>query len=92
MMGYQQARGIIPWQEGDELPEETIARIRGRGEPEMMKLLRWLDKTAKKCESRRNHISAGAYQGVMAYIEREFDCKLPEEGNGGQENDSSPQA
>ena len=29
--GYKAARGVIPWQEGDELPEDTIARIRGRG-------------------------------------------------------------
>ena len=78
-MGYEQARGIIPWQEGDELSEETIARIRGRGQPEMMKLLGWLDKILKECEGGRNYISAGAYQSVMKYIEREFDCKLPEE-------------
>ncbi len=29
-MGYKQAKGIIPWKEGDELPEDTIARLRGR--------------------------------------------------------------
>ena len=28
--GYKRARGIIPWKEGDELPEDTIARLRGR--------------------------------------------------------------
>ena len=28
--GYKRAKGVIPWKEGDELPEDTIARIRGR--------------------------------------------------------------
>lgn len=26
--GYKQARGVIPWHEGDERPEDTIRRIR----------------------------------------------------------------
>jgi hypothetical protein len=29
--GYKRAKGVIPWKEGDEKPEDTIARIRGRG-------------------------------------------------------------
>ena len=36
--GYQRARGAIPWEEGDELPEETIARMRGR-DPDYEKAL-----------------------------------------------------
>jgi len=28
--GYKRARGVIPWHDGDEMPEETIARMRGR--------------------------------------------------------------
>ena len=73
-----------------ELCLEALAAI--PDEDPMMKLLEWLDETLKECESRRNHISAGTYQGVMRYIEREFDCKLPEEGDIGQEDDSPPQA
>jgi len=60
--------------------EKALAAI--PEEPEMMKLLRWLDESLKKNEGRRNYISAGTYQGVMRYIEREFDYKLPEEGEG----------
>ena len=26
---YKRARGVIPWKEGDELPEDAIRRIRG---------------------------------------------------------------
>ena len=29
-MDYKRARGVIPWKPGDELPEDVIARIRGR--------------------------------------------------------------
>ena len=88
-MGYQQARGIIPWQEGDELPEETIARIRGRGEPEMMKLLNWLRRRQEIRYWDKAHL---AFRDVEDYIEREFGYKLPEEGDSGQENDSPAQA
>jgi len=28
-MGYQKAKGIIPWNQGDELPEDMVARMRG---------------------------------------------------------------
>lgn len=28
-MSYKQAKGAIPWQEGDEPPEDLIRRIRG---------------------------------------------------------------
>jgi len=28
-MSYKNAKGVLPWKEGDELPEETIKRMRG---------------------------------------------------------------
>ncbi len=30
MNNYKNARGVIPWEKGDELPEDTIARSRER--------------------------------------------------------------
>jgi len=26
---YRRARGVLPWKDGDELPEDTIRRLRG---------------------------------------------------------------
>ena len=26
---YRKARGVLPWEDGDELPEDTIRRLRG---------------------------------------------------------------
>jgi septal ring factor EnvC (AmiA/AmiB activator) len=31
-MGFKKARGVIPWKQGDELPEDAIARQRGHNE------------------------------------------------------------
>jgi len=75
-------------------------------EREMMKLLRWLDENyqgnrvewdgqvegagtwaqRERCRARDD-----LYKWIVEYVEREFDCKLPEEGDSGKEDESSPQ-
>jgi len=67
--------------------EKALAAI--PDEPEMLELLGWLHGAVGKCigSGGRNYISAGAYQAVIKYIEREFGYKLPEEDSV-KENDS----
>ena len=84
--GHERAKGIIPWQEGDELPEETIRRMRGGCEGEMLSVLRKVKRLQNRAMELFNDGKPASWFNVYdtllyvsEYIEDELGYRLPQE-------------